>query len=201
MPFLLCLKEINMKSLKIIQVLSKILWVITKVMFVVCIVGASCCLLSVIILPITQDILIYEDVTIRIFLEDKNISVATAITACALGILACGIGIALSKINEKFFKKELDLGTPFNKDIVKEMRILAIIHVAVAVTLGSIMALTLSIVRRASGEIIDIRNDFGSSFWFGVSLLVVSLFCDYGAEKDHPEAVDVKDVESKEKKE
>ena len=201
MPFLLCLKEINMKSLKIIQVLSKILWVITKVMFVVCIVGASCCLLSVIILPITQDILIYEDVTIRIFLEDKNVSVATAITACALGILTCGVGIALSKINEKFFKKELDLGTPFNKDIVKEMRILAIIHVAVAVTLGSIMALTLSIVRRASGEIIDIRNDFGSSFWFGVSLLVISLFCDYGAEKDHSEAVDVKDVESKEKKE
>ena len=190
-----------MKSLKVIQVISKVLWIISKVMFVLCIIGAAGSLLGLILVASLQNVVLWEDVTLAYFLEDKGTNVTTAIVGCIVGIIVCGAGIAVAKLNEIFFKKELDKGTPFDKEIVKDMRILGFIHVGNALVIGSIVGLMLFIISKTNPNYIDVTNEGWSTFWFGAVLLLVSLFCDYGAEKEHPEAVDVKDVKSSEVKE
>ena len=189
-----------MKSLKTIQVISKVFWIICKVMFVICIVGAAGCLLGAILIGSLQNVVIWEDVTVASFVEDKGSNVTTAILACVIGFICCGAGIALSKLSELFFKKELDKGTPFDKELVKDMRILGLIHVANAIVLGSIIGLTILIVRNTTHDVLDVRNEGFSTFWFGAVLLLISLFCDYGAEKDGAKTVDVKDIKSTEVK-
>ena len=174
-----------MKSLKAIQTISKVLWVICKVMFILCIVGAAGCLLSLVILPITKDVVVYEDVSLTVLLADKGTSVTAAIVACAIGLFVCGVGIALAKYSELFFKKELDKGTPFDKEIVKNMRVLALVHIAVSVGLGVILGIAVLIIRKTVADFGDVDISNGSSFWFGISLLIISLFCEYGAENSN----------------
>ena len=59
----------------------------------------------------------------------------------------------------------------------------------------------LFIISKTNPNYIDVTNEGWSTFWFGAVLLLISLFCDYGAEKEHSEAVNVKDVKSTEVKE
>ena len=181
-----------MKSLKVIQTIAKVLRIICKVMFIICIVGASCCLLGAILVATLQDVVLYEDVNLEILLADKGTNVPTAIVACVVGLFVCGAGIALAKYTELFFEKELNKGTPFDKEIVKDMRILGFVHLIASVALGSTIALALFIIRRTVPDYLEVSNEGWGSFWFGAVLLLISLFCEYGAEKSQPEVVDVK---------
>ena len=183
-----------MKSLKYIQTISKVFWVICKVMFIVCIVGASICLVSLIVLPLTKDVVIYENKSITVLLAEQGTTVSSAISSAACGLFACGVGIALAKYTELFFKKELDLGSPFDKALVKDMRIVAVVHIVTAVVLMGIIALTQLILRHTVDELIDVETNYNASIWFGISLLVISLFCEYGAEQNKEK---VKEVENK----
>ena len=189
-----------MKSLKVIQTLSKIAWVICKVMFVICIVGASLSLVTLLTVPFIKDVVLYEDVSLTILLADKDTNVTTAIVASVVGLLGCGLGIFLAKYTELFFKKELDLGTPFDKKLVENMRKVALVHIIASIALTIVIAITLGVAKKVAGEAITMKNgSIDGSFGFGIALLVISLFCDYGAERENPNTVDVKDIDSKDK--
>lgn len=186
-----------MKSLKIIQVLAVIARVICIVVFVACIVGAAGCALALTIFPLVKDIPLPDEKTISSILVENGTNWQTVVVGCVVGLLACGVNIFLAKYNEIFYRNEIKVGTPFKREIVREMRITAIVNIAVSVsamiTLGIIIGITKAFVR----ELGNIRLEFGG--WligYGIALLVISLFCDYSAEKEDPEVIDNQDPEA-----
>ena len=171
-----------MKSLKTIQVIAKILRILLVIGFVACIVGASICLISLILLPIFQDVVLYEDKTITILLAQENIPLYEAYASMSVGLLGCGVGIFLCKYNELFFKEEIDLGTPFTRYIVKKMRVVAVVDISVSFAVGLISGLAFSIVGAINHAKVDFKGESFSFVGFGIALLIISLFCEYGAE-------------------
>jgi hypothetical protein len=176
-----------MKSLKIIQTLSKIAWIICKVIFVLCIVGASVCFVSLIVLSIVQDVTLFESKVLSIAIMEKGVNLPSAITACIVGMITCGVGIFLAKYSERFFRKELDLGTPFNKEIVQDMRKLALVHLIV--TLASYIGILImcAIIKIFYKDLADFHHNIGGTFSFAICMLVLSLFCEYGTELENKE--------------
>ena len=173
-----------MKSLKIIQVLAKIMRIICLVLFIVCIVGAAGCFLAVITLPIMKDVVLYEDKTFSIIIAERGVNWITALTGSIVGLISCGVGIFLAKYTELFFAKEIALGTPFKKEVVKDMRKMAIIHIVVSFVTVIAVAIVISSINAFNPELAHFDSGFGGTIGFGISMLVISLFCDYGAEKE-----------------
>ena len=183
-----------MKSLKTIQVLAKIAKIICTVLFIVCIVGASCCALSVIILPVTKDVILYEDKTFSVVLAEQGTSYIDALTGSVIGLIVCGVGIFLAKYTELFFKKELELGTPFDKGLVKDMRKMALIHIIVSIVASIITSIVYFIFKESVPDFNGTYDFNGGSIGFGISMLIISLFCDYGAEKAN-DVIEAEEVE------
>ena len=171
-----------MKSLKIIQVLSKILKVVSTITFVVSIVVASISLLGVIILPITKDVVIYDGKTFSILIAENGVNYITALTALIISLVTCLAMIFTSKYNEIFFRKELELGTPFDKTIVKSMRKMAIINIALSIGLNIVLAIVVGSIDLLNEELNYSFDGYNGTVAFGIAMLVISLFCDYGAE-------------------
>ena len=177
-----------MKSLKIIQILAKIAWIICKIVFIACIVGASCCLLGLILIPIFKDVVVYEGKSVEVLIAEKGHPLYESILACAVGFASCGTGIFLGKYNELFFKEELDVGTPFKHEIVKKMRKVAIVDIAVSFALGLVCAIAVAIVEHVNHTTVDFKYELMSFVGFGISLLIISLFCEYGADVSEPKS-------------
>ena len=181
-----------MKSLKIIQVLAVICRVICIIVFVACIIGAVGCLLGLTILPIVKDVVVHDGKTIaELIAEDGKTTVETIIAGCGVGLFGCGVEIFLAKYNELFYKKEIAVGTPFNKEIVRDMRILALVNILVSLTAVIMVGIALGIVRALVRDVQHFNNYIGTPIGYGIALLVISLFCDYGAELNNkPEVME-----------
>ena len=175
-----------MKSLRIIQILAKIARVICIIVFVCSIIGAVGCISGLIALPLTQDAIVIDGKTLAEYLLEKDIPIEKAYAAMATGLASCGVSIFLSKYNELFFKREIELGSPFNDEIVKRMRKVAIVNIVVSLVLSVACAISISIVENVTKINMSFRFDYFSSIGYGISLLIISLFCDYGAEKSKP---------------
>lgn len=181
-----------MRSLKIIQVLAKILWVICKVLFVIFIIGAAGCVLGLALFGAVQPLKVNAEQTVAQLLEEKGIQPALAYAGMSAGLISCGGGIFLAKYNEIFFKKELDEGTPFKHHIVKEMRKVALVNILVSLGLTIVGAIVISVVCAVNH--IESRQDFMqmiSTVGFGLALLVISLFCEYGADLAEPNVEEI----------
>ena len=171
-----------MKSLKIIQVLAKILHVIFIVVFIACIVGASACLLGLILVPIFKGVVIYEDKTFEVLIAEKGAPLYQVYTGLAVGLLSCGVGIFLGKYNELFFKEEIELGTPFDMGIVKKMRMVALVNIVASLALAIVCGVGVGIVQYLNHSDFEFKGELLSFVGFGLAMLVISLFCEYGAE-------------------
>ena len=174
-----------MKSLKIIQTLANVARIICIVIFVLCIVGASLCVASLIALPFVKDIVVETESgkTIEVIFVENDIPFNEAMFGLGVGLLSCGVGIFLAKYTEHFFDEEIKLGTPFDDSIVKKMRKVAIVHIIASIVTSAVAGIAYMIVKALTegyGEF-SFRG-LGGSIGFALALLVLSLFCEYGAE-------------------
>ena len=183
-----------MKSLKIIQVLAKIIWIICKVLFVIFIIGAAGCLLGISLFTLVQPIKVNADQTVAQLLAEKGVNTAQAYAGMSAGLISCGGGIFLAKYTELFFKEELDAGTPFKHDIVKKMRKVALVNIIVSLGLSILCGIVVGVICAVNH--IENNSDLFkifSTIGFGLALLVISLFCEYGADLAEPkEEVDAR---------
>ena len=179
-----------MKSLKVIQILSKIAWVICIIVFICAIIGTVGCAIGLIVLPLTKDMVVQDGKTLAQLLIDRGTNIETAITACAVGLVGCGAGIALSKITELFFKKELALGTPFKAEVVHDMRRLALIHIITSLAVIIVLGIAIAVVKYFNPQLGAFRSYLGGTILLGIFLLILSLFCDYGVEMETPKVED-----------
>lgn len=171
-----------MKALRIIQVLAKICRILCIICFVGCIVGAAGCVIGLVVVPLIKDIVVEGGKTVEQMFLEKNITMPKLYTSLGVGIAGCGMGIFLAKYNGVFFKQELDAGTPFDMVIVKKMRKVAIVNIIVSIVSCIAIAIAVAIVEKLNNTSFNLNNGYFSSIGFGIYLLILSLFCEYGAE-------------------
>ncbi len=174
-----------MKCLKIIQILAKVVRVLLLIAFIVCIIGAAGCILGLIIVPLMKDVVLYDNKTLTDIFWENDIAMGQVYAGLVGGLISCGMGIFLSKYNEIFFKEEIKIGTPFDMVIVKKMRKVSIVNIACSLATAIVVAIAMAIVLAVNG-IKNSKFDINvfSTVGFGLTLLILSLFCEYGARKD-----------------
>lgn len=171
-----------MKSLKTIQVLAKIGKILSKIIFILCIVGFCFCIAGIVSLAVGFDGVKLGSVTIRGILENKaGMSVPSLYAAMALGALYCTAEAVLSKFAEIYFRNELADGTPFTHRGAKELMRLGILTIVISLAAAILGGAVIAIASHYNPEVEMIQNH---SFFsgLGVMMIVMSLFCRYGAE-------------------
>ena len=172
-----------MNTLKIIQVLAKIGKILSAVIFVFCIVGFCFCIAGILILAFGIGAVQIGGVTLHgLIAENSGMSVPTVYAAMSAGLVLCAGEAVLCKFAEHYFARELVDGTPFTLRGSKELMRLGILSIAVPVAAVILCAIGIAIARAAVPEIGEVNFDGYASAGIGIMLIVLSLFCRYGAE-------------------
>lgn len=172
-----------MRSLRAIQIISKILRVLCIIVFICAIIGTAGCIIALPTLGAVVDIP-FDDTSIREILLEKGINVDSVYVYISIGLLNCIVVGFLAKWNELFFKREIEDGTPFSLRVVKDMRTTSIINIAVSLGAAIIAGIVIGVCEKAIPGFAKGRVDYGnaSGITFGIVLLVISLFCQYPVE-------------------
>ena len=174
-----------MKSLKTIQTLAKVGKILSLIAFILCIVCAVFCAIGVAVLPAMKDKVIQDGKTLEQLLIENKTNFITAITVCVIALISTLAGVFTSFLTLRFFKRELEVGTPFRFEIANKMKKLGLIHVIVSLALLVTIAIIVASVKSGHKELQDIKGtETGGTLWFGIALLILSVFCRYGAEKE-----------------
>lgn len=172
-----------MKTLKIIQTLSKIGKVISKIVFIFCIVGFCGCIVGIISLTIGADMLKLGDVTIHGIIENNaGMSIPSMYAAMSVGMVFCAAGSVLAKFAETYFKNELADGDPFTLRGAKELMRLGILNIAISMSTVIACSIGVGIAAHFFPDIVKLDLGGFSSVGLGIAMIVLSLFCRYGAE-------------------
>lgn len=173
--------EMESKSLRTIQGLSKAGQVISKIAMIFCIVGASICLTEIIAAASGVQVIKIGGMYIKTLIEE-DITDGMLLSGAVTGLIFCSTTIALTKLANRYFTHELAAGTPFTEAGAKELMKLGITTMAVslgAVILARIAFVILSKTVYGVGEA-DIDN--GSGIIVGAVMLLFSLIFKYGSE-------------------
>jgi len=172
-----------MNTLKTIQGLSRIGKILSKIIFICCIVGFCGCIVGILSLALGAETFKLGGVTIHSIIENNaEMNLPTLYASMAVGLIFCAAEAVLCKFAETYFKNELVDGTPFTLSGAKELLRLGIL--TIAIPLGTVIACSIG-VAVADNYYPGIDKlplgDF-SSVGLGVMMIVLSLFCRYGAE-------------------
>lgn len=172
------------KTLKTIQIFSKVGKILSKIIFIFCIVGAAGCLVGIIAMGITgKTSVTINGVTIHGIIEaSSETSIGTIYAACTVGFTLCLAEVFLSKIAEIYFRNELEQGNPFTFEGSKELMRLGIYTICIPI--GALIACQIeyAIFNHYFDNIADMHLDDFQSVGLGVMFIALSVICRYGAE-------------------
>ena len=173
-----------MKSLRTVQVLAKIGKVLSKIVFICSIVGAALCAAGIVSYALMGDgALKIGGVTIRSFIEkEAGINVAETYAAMATGLVFLLAEIAVSYLAVRYFRHELEEGTPFTAPLARELRILGIVDICVGLGASIICGIVLAVMNVVGKTVNNVSYGGSFSAGLGIAMIVVSVICDYGAE-------------------
>ena len=172
-----------MKTLQIIQTISKIGRIVSKVIFVCCIVGFCLCIVGIAGLAIGSPALRLGDVTLEgILQQEANTTTGTLYTTMAIYAIVCAAQAVLAKFADRYFTRELADGTPFTLDGAKELLRLGILSVCIPVGTQIVVQIVQTILVRALTDVDAQTPEMAGSVTLGVMVIVAALLCRYGAE-------------------
>lgn len=176
-----------MKSLNIIQTLAKIGRIICIVLFILGIIGAAGSVLGLSLFPIMQGVIVAEpNKTLADYLLEKGIRLFDVYSSLAIAIAFSGLSIFLCKYTELLLNEQIKLGTPFDHSYVKKMRKYALISVITCVCVNILVAVILALVGFFTQTKFTYNAGSFSTIGWGIAILILSLFCEYGADLLHP---------------
>ena len=176
------------KTLKAIQILAKIGKILSIIAYVASMIGAITCAVCAGLFAIYGKDAIstakdnmnqIEDEQARQILE--KLDVPMLITMMGIAAVLCAAGCVVAHFAKKYFKHELEDGTPFTMRGAKELMRLGIIHICVNIGV-SIVAGAVWVIVQQSIEGLEDSNFEGVSIGLGIVFIIVSLICRYGAE-------------------
>lgn len=172
-----------MKSLTRVQKVARVLYILSRIAFWFCIVGCAMCVCGAICVGVLGD----DPEIIRLFAEEGVVySAKEALCLCIIASVECAVGIAMFVFVNKFYKKELEIGTPFNKDVAKEAKRVGLIRLFLP--LGAIIVN--AIIVECFHLEIDVSNFVDITL--GIVYLIMACVFDYGAD-----VINVKVAQSK----
>ena len=176
------------KTLKAIQILAKIGRILSIIAYVASMIGAITCAVCAGLFAIYGKDAIstakdnmnqIEDEQARQILE--KLDVPMLITMMGIAAVLCAAGCVVAHFAKKYFKHELEDGTPFTMRGAKELMRLGIIHICVNIGVSIVAGAVWAIVQQ-SIEGLEDSNFEGVSIGLGIVFIIVSLICRYGAE-------------------
>ncbi len=173
-----------MRSLNIIQTLSKIGKILSKIVYICCIVGICGCAVGAVGMLVGEyEVIKLKGMTLHAFLQSEaGVSTGTVWAAVTGGAVLCFGRLFVSKKAYELFKNELEVGTPFTVAGANELFRFGIIE-AVAPLVATITA---KIACEIIGNVIENTESLelsgGGSIGIGFMFVLLSLVCRYGAE-------------------
>ena len=172
-----------MKTLKTIQTLAKIGRILSKIFFVCCIVGFCGCIVGIVSLALGAETFKLGGVTIHSMIENKaGMNMPTLYASMAVGLLFCAAEAVLCKFTEIYFNHELADGEPFTLSGAKELMRLGILTIVIPLGTVIVCSIGVAIADNVYPGIDKLPIGEFSSVGLGVMMIVLSLFCRYGAE-------------------
>jgi len=182
-----------MKGLKRTQKICKVLKIIYKILFILGIVAAASLILTLIGIIIIPDAefnkIIADALAKNEIAKNLNITKAVVIIFYLMLLIIIGSSIALTYLTMRLLNKELIIGTPFDDDIVKGMRSLAIKYIIFSVVVSIVVAILADLAihdltNNLEGSATDLSIDFNFSggITFGIGLLLLSCLVEHGAD-------------------
>ncbi len=173
-----------MESLKRVQRIAKIFEIIARIIFVFCVIGLVSCILGTFgIILAGRDAGNWAEIS---KIAETKIVFEECLCVCLVGTILCAGETALYYYVKKFYKKELEIGTPFDKTVVKGMRNIALLHITIP--LGT--SIVCMIVMALCGVNLNFLGTVDLSV--GLVYLALSLVFDYGADLRQIEVETVK---------
>ena len=162
-----------MKSLTKVQKIARVLYILSRIAFWFCIVGCAMCVCGAIGVGILGD----DPEIIQLFAEEGIVySAKETLCLCIISSVECAVGIAMFVFVKKFYKKELEVGTPFNKQVAKEAKRVGLIRLFLP--LGAIIVN--AIIVECFHLEFDVSNFLDISI--GIVYLILACVFDYGAD-------------------
>ena len=184
-----------MKALATIQKIAKAGRILSKIVFICSIVGAAGCLIGLITMPLIPEGLRIGGLSIHGFIEkNANVSVGTTYASLATGMIICGGEIALAKIAELYFKRELAAGTPFTFAGAKELKRLGFCAIFIPLGTAVLSGIVYAIMAFAFDNVADMDGNYTFSIGLGIMFLVMSAVCKYCAELEAERGMNVDPV-------
>lgn len=172
-----------MKTLNIIQRLSRIGRILSKIIFIFCIIGFCGCIVGIFSMAIGAPTLKIGGVTLESILSiDVGVTTGTVYAVSSAGMILCAGEAVLAKFAEHYFKRELADGTPFDLGGAKELMRLGILAIYIPIGTQMIAEIVYAVMEQTLHGVAPFRLDHSSPVGLGVMFIVMSLGCHYGAE-------------------
>ena len=174
----------ELKSLHTIQKLAKVAKVLCRIVFVCGLIGCIGCVAGILALAagLTESVQL-GDVTIHGIIEaEASVSVGTMYASMAVACIFCIGEVILAKIAEKYFKNELDAGTPFTMEGAAQLKRLGIYTICIPLGTVIVASIAYEIISYCFTNVADLNIDNVGSIGLGIMFLVASVLCKYGAE-------------------
>lgn len=172
-----------MKSLEVIQKIVKVLKILAKIAYIFCIIGAVASAIGAASLfAIDENSEIWKKALEAI--QPDTIDLAAVRCTCLTGVFVCAAGAVLSWFSKRLFEDELAAGTPFDRNICKDVLKVGIIYLAVSVVSGIIIAIIYACFK------LDADGSGFPGFTTGIVYIICWLLCRYGADVKEGVGVD-----------
>ena len=173
-----------METLKTIQTMANIGRIASKIIFICCVVGACICIAGVsgsVFLGTKGFVL--GGVTIQsMFQREAGETIPEFYAKLAQGAVLCIGEAILCRISEKYFRNEIDAGTPFTLEGAQELKHLGIFAIVVPFVTDIICSAGAAAVAHFYPEVVKLETGFLASAGIGVMLIVMSLLCKHATE-------------------
>ena len=170
------------KSLKTIQVLAKIAYVISSIVFVFSIIGGVSCVLALVLLGSVKELgTEFVDISRSIF-NETGMSMLSVFYACLIGALGCVAGALLSFMSKRYFKTQLDAGTPFTYVCAQKMLKLGLWFVITPIAVSVCSAVMYIVLFAFDPSIFETELSATVDISTGIIFLILSVVFKHGAE-------------------
>lgn len=161
-----------MKSLKHVQIVAKVLKILSMIAFVSSIVACALCLIGIPVVAVLGD---NQQIMQYVIDAGGKFDKYEALCACISGAVGCGFMIALYACVVRFYKRELQIGTPFNDEVVKKSRIIGWLHIILALSAAFVVGIICACFKVESPDwLVD------SNVTIGIIYLLISFVFAYG---------------------
>ena len=171
-----------MKSLKTIQTLSKIGKIISKIVYICCMVGFIGCAVGIVAISIGGNALTLDGVILNDTLNNEAVSMGTTLAALVVGLILCTGEYVVARMAYRYFDHELNAGTPFTLEGAQELMRLGIFVIGIHIVSAVLAQVAQGVISAMMENVETLTLESGDSIALGVMLIVMSVFCRYGAE-------------------